>query len=101
MTPEGDTVSYSFCLQAREPVAKNVRVPVKGSPSFFASPFKWTLAQFTSPQEKETNSLLLVLIKREILTSRELLYTKFGDQFLLCKKDAIKCGCFSLKMSAK
>lgn len=46
VTPEGDTVSYSFCLQAREPVADNVRVTVKGSPSFFASPFKWTLARF-------------------------------------------------------
>ena len=43
----------------------------------------------TFPRKKQ-NSLFMALMKREILTSQEVLYTKFcmHNQCLFCKKDA-------------
>ena len=50
----------------------------------------------TFPRKKQ-NSLFMALMKREILTSQEVLYTKFcvHNQCLFCKKDAFQNTDFS------
>ena len=56
------------------------------------------------PEEKSKTLLFRALIKREILTSREVLYTKLVRviQSLFCKKKCFpKYGFFLLKMSAQ
>ena len=44
------------------------------------------------PEKKKQNSLFTAPIKRNILTSREVLYTKFSpyNKFLFCKNDAFQ-----------
>ena len=51
----------------------------------------------TFQRKKKQKSLLMALIKREILAGREVLFTTFraGNQFLFCKKDTFHNTDFS------
>ena len=63
---------------------------------------KFSIAFITFPREKK-NYLFRLLIKREILTSREVLYTKLNVRVIsscFAIKMLSKKGVFSLKMSA-
>ena len=57
--------------------------------------------KITSPR-KNAKLFFMAMIKREILTSRKVLYTKSctRNQFLFCQKMLSKIRFFSLKMSA-
>ena len=59
--------------------------------------------KITFPRKKRNTLLFRALIKREILTSREVLYTKFVRVISLCfaNKCFPKYGFFSLQMSAQ
>ena len=81
---------------SRQLCKPEMRIIVENSMQTPEKSFLLLFYKITFPKKKNAKFFVMTLIKREILTSRQILYTKYctRNQFLVCKKMLSKIRIF-------